>query len=217
MYYITDAVRWFIEQGDKVAAIRHDDVAELLGVNTREELAKAGRTLFDRKAQELLDHGVTLVDRSRISVDPRARIGRDTVIYPDVQIEGASVLGEDCIVRSGCRITDTRIGRGVEIRDHCVCQEARIALGAVNATPRRAVSAEAMLRGQTITPELLEAVAAEAQKIATPIDDVRGSASYRSAVVGALTRRTLERAAQMVGSGALPFEEQRRLAVQTAF
>ena len=98
-----------------------------------------------------------------------------------------------------------------------VCQEARIALGAVAPTPIRARSAEALLRGQAITPDLLDAVAAEAQRIATPIDDVRGTASYRRAVVGALTRRTLERSIQMAGPGGLPFADQRRLAVQTAF
>jgi bifunctional UDP-N-acetylglucosamine pyrophosphorylase/glucosamine-1-phosphate N-acetyltransferase len=125
-YYITDAVRWFIDKGEKVAAILHNDASELLGVNTRAELAEAGKRLFERKAGELMNRGVTLVDPSRTAIDPRARIGRDTVIYPDVRIEGASVLGEDCIVRPGCRITDSRIGRGTEVRDHSVCLESQI-------------------------------------------------------------------------------------------
>ncbi|MFQ6027725.1 MAG: FAD binding domain-containing protein [Dehalococcoidia bacterium] len=98
-----------------------------------------------------------------------------------------------------------------------VCRDARIALGAVAATPLRAYAAEEMLKGQTITPELLDSVSAEAQRAATPIDDVRGSASYRHAIVGALTRRTLERAVQMAGPVSVPYEEQRRWAVQTAF
>lgn len=128
-YYITDAVRWFIDRGQRVAGIVHHDAAELLGVNTRAELAHAGRRLFGQKALELMDSGVTILDPSRTWIDPRARIGRDSVIHPDVQIEGASVLGEDCVVRSGCRLTDTDVGRGSEIRDHSVCLEARIGNG----------------------------------------------------------------------------------------
>ena len=99
-----------------------------------------------------------------------------------------------------------------------VCRDARIALGAVAPTPLRAYAAEEILRGQSLTPELLSEAAVAAQSIATPIDDVRGSAAYRRAMVEALTRRTLEQAFRMAGRRrGLPFAEQRRLAVQTAF
>jgi bifunctional UDP-N-acetylglucosamine pyrophosphorylase/glucosamine-1-phosphate N-acetyltransferase len=125
-YYITDAVHALIARGEKVRAVRHDDAAEVLGVNTRRELAQASMTLFARKAARLQDRGVTLLDASRTWIDPRARIGRDSVIYPDVIVEGATVIGEDCVVRPGCRIVDSRIGRGVEIRDHSVVLESRV-------------------------------------------------------------------------------------------
>jgi carbon-monoxide dehydrogenase medium subunit len=98
-----------------------------------------------------------------------------------------------------------------------VCHDARIALGAVAPTPIRAYSAEEMLRGQPITPALIQQAASEAQRLATPIDDVRGSAAYRKAVVGVLTQRTLAHAIEMARQGATPFEEQRRLAVEVAF
>jgi bifunctional UDP-N-acetylglucosamine pyrophosphorylase/glucosamine-1-phosphate N-acetyltransferase len=89
-------------------------------VNNRAELARAARTLFARKADQVQERGVTLLDAERTWIDPRARIGRDTVIYPDVIVEGATAIGEDCVVRPGCRITDSRVGRGVEIKDHSV-------------------------------------------------------------------------------------------------
>ncbi len=98
-----------------------------------------------------------------------------------------------------------------------VCREVRIGLGAVAPTPVRAYAAEDILRGKEITPELLAACAEEARNISTPIDDVRGSAAYRKEIVGVLTRRTLERAVEMARAGAMPFEMQRRLAVQAAF
>jgi aerobic carbon-monoxide dehydrogenase medium subunit len=98
-----------------------------------------------------------------------------------------------------------------------VCRDVKIALGAVAPTPIRAYSAEDMLRGQTITPGLIEAAAQEAQNRATPIDDVRATAMYRKTIVGVLAQRTLERAVDMARAAPLPFEMQRRLAIQTAF
>jgi bifunctional UDP-N-acetylglucosamine pyrophosphorylase/glucosamine-1-phosphate N-acetyltransferase len=119
-YYITDAVEELLRRGRKVAAVVHDDADEVLGVNDRAELARASRTLFARKAQQLQERGVTLLDAERTWIDPRARIGRDSILYPDVIVEGATVIGEDCVIRPGCRITDSRIGRGVEVKDHSV-------------------------------------------------------------------------------------------------
>ena len=98
-----------------------------------------------------------------------------------------------------------------------VCREVRIALASVAPTPVRARSAEDMLRGQTLSPQLVAAAAREAQARITPIDDVRGSATYRKSIVEALTQRTLERAIEMARGQDLPYETQRRLAVQTAF
>lgn len=98
-----------------------------------------------------------------------------------------------------------------------VCRDVKIGLASVAPTPIRAYRAEDMLRGQTITPDLLEAVAQEAQNSATPIDDIRSTGVYRKSIVGALTLRTLENAIAMARKTPMTFEVQRRLAVQTAF
>ena len=96
-------------------------------------------------------------------------------------------------------------------------RQVRIALGSVAPTPIRAYAAEDILRGRPITPELIEAAAREAKNLATPIDDIRGSATHRKAIVGVLTKRTLERAVEMARQGSMPFSLQRSLAVQAAF
>ncbi len=101
--------------------------------------------------------------------------------------------------------------------DGQTCRDAAIALGAVGPTPFRASSAEALLKGKTLTQELLEQAADQARQTATPIDDVRGSAAYRKDMVAALTLRTLQYAQKLASGERLSFEEQRRLAVQTAF
>ena len=75
-----------------------------------------------------------------------------------------------------------------------LCQEARIALAAVAATPIRAPKAEAILTGVALTREIIEAAAEEAAEAAQPISDLRGSAAYRGELVKVLVRRSLERA-----------------------
>ncbi|MDH3626947.1 MAG: bifunctional UDP-N-acetylglucosamine diphosphorylase/glucosamine-1-phosphate N-acetyltransferase GlmU [Acidobacteriota bacterium] len=129
-YYITDAVHALLSAGERVIAVRHDDAAEVLGVNTRAELAESGQTLYKRKAQELQSRGITFLDASTTFVDPRANVGPDTVLYPNVMVEGACRIGRDVVIRPGCRIVDSTIGDSVEIRDHCVVQQCRIDRGA---------------------------------------------------------------------------------------
>jgi bifunctional UDP-N-acetylglucosamine pyrophosphorylase/glucosamine-1-phosphate N-acetyltransferase len=68
----------------------------------------------------MVNGGVTFIDPSHAYIGADAKIGRDTIIYPDVAIEGNSVLGENCVVRSGSRITDSRLGDNVTVKDHSI-------------------------------------------------------------------------------------------------
>ena len=74
------------------------------------------------------------------------------------------------------------------------CENARIALGAVGPTPLRATRAEAALRGQTLTDQVIEEASRLASEEARPIDDVRSTAEYRREMVRVLTRRSLRQA-----------------------
>ncbi len=75
----------------------------------------------------MLDYGVTFIDPKNAYVSESASIGRDTVIYPNVQIEGDTQIGDGCTIRAGARITNSRIGRGVKILDNCVITDAEVA------------------------------------------------------------------------------------------
>jgi CO/xanthine dehydrogenase FAD-binding subunit len=75
------------------------------------------------------------------------------------------------------------------------CEGVRIVLGAVAPTPIRAKRAEAELEGKVLTEELAEKAGAIAAEEAKPISDVRSSAEYRRAMVGAMTKRALLNAA----------------------
>jgi aerobic carbon-monoxide dehydrogenase medium subunit len=94
------------------------------------------------------------------------------------------------------------------------CREVRIALGAVAPTVIRARPAEALLRGQRLEAGLIQQAARAATADARPIDDIRGTAQHRQAVVEALTARTLRLALQMAQGVSFPFRTQRGLAVE---
>lgn len=75
--------------------------------------------------------------------------------------------------------------------DGDLCQEARLALGSVAATPLRITEAEKKLRGKQVSRGLLEEAASACHRLVSPIDDVRGSAEYRRDMSCVLMRRAL--------------------------
>lgn len=126
-YYLTDVPALLRDAGEAVSLYRHHDPYEVEGVNNRLQLADLERVLRRRTVKRMmLDYGVTFIDPKTAYISEDASIGNDTVIYPNVIIEGDTTIGDGCIIGSGTRITNSRIGRGVEIRDNCVITEAEV-------------------------------------------------------------------------------------------
>jgi bifunctional UDP-N-acetylglucosamine pyrophosphorylase/glucosamine-1-phosphate N-acetyltransferase len=126
-YYLTDVPEILQRDGDKVVVYLHGDSREVSGINTRAELAEFENLLRRKTIRKLmLEAGVTFIDPSHAYISALARLGRDCVIYPGVSIEGATTLGEGCEIRSGTRITNSRVGNGVLIKDHCVIVDSEI-------------------------------------------------------------------------------------------
>jgi bifunctional UDP-N-acetylglucosamine pyrophosphorylase/glucosamine-1-phosphate N-acetyltransferase len=109
-YYLTDVIGILVGQKQKVGAYKVGHADEILGINTRQELAAADRVLRRRKCDELMTNGVTITDPSTAYIDVDVQIGADTVIYPAVQIYGHTVIGEDAIVHSFTRLSNAKIG-----------------------------------------------------------------------------------------------------------
>jgi bifunctional UDP-N-acetylglucosamine pyrophosphorylase/glucosamine-1-phosphate N-acetyltransferase len=129
-YYLTDVPGILRADGEDVSIFLHGDAREVSGINTRVELAEFERILRQRTLRRLmLDSGVTFIDPTHTYVSAEAQVGRDCVIYPDVHIEGNTSIGDDCEIRSGTRITNSRIGNAVIIKDHCVIVESEVSDG----------------------------------------------------------------------------------------
>ena len=127
-YYLTDAPAILKSRGEIIATYQHGDAREVLGINTRAELAEFENLIRRNTIRRLMiENGVTFIDPSHAYISSDAEIGRDCVIHPDVHIQGKSIIGEACQIQQGTRITDSRIGNRVTIKDHCVIVDSEIA------------------------------------------------------------------------------------------
>ena len=129
-YYLTDVPGLLRDAGEDVSLYRHHDSYEVEGVNNRAQLADLENILRRRTVKRMmLDYGVSFIDPKSAYISEDTSIGNDTTIYPNVIIEGDTIIGDGCIIRSGTRISNSRIGRGVEIRDNCVITNAEVGDG----------------------------------------------------------------------------------------
>ena len=125
-YYLTDIVGMAVAQGRRVGAVVLEDSEEGMGVNTRRQLATAEQVVRQQVRERWLDAGVTMVDPDSVWIDAGVSLGKDTVLYPNVTLEGKTEIGKECVLRSYSRLTDCCLGDRVEVLDHCVLRESRV-------------------------------------------------------------------------------------------
>jgi bifunctional UDP-N-acetylglucosamine pyrophosphorylase/glucosamine-1-phosphate N-acetyltransferase len=129
-YYLPDLIRIYREKGLPVETVRLDDSREILGVNSRRELADVAAILKTTRNEELMASGVSIVDPASAWIGPDVVIGPDTVIHPNVYLEGRTRIGANCEIHAGVRIVDSTIDDGAVINNYCVILESRVAAGA---------------------------------------------------------------------------------------
>ncbi len=126
-YYLTDLVAIFRKQELPVETVTVSNPSEILGINSRAELAAVSRIVRHEKNVDLMAAGVTIEDPATTYIDREVRVGADTIIHPGVSLEGRTDIGEACEIHSGSRIVDSRLGDRVVILNHCVITDADIA------------------------------------------------------------------------------------------
>ena len=130
-YYLPDLVGIYRQRGLAVSTVSVSNPDEIRGINSRRELADVGAIVRHTKNEELMAAGVTLVDPATTYIEPGVVVGPDTIIHPNVYLEGRTVIGEGCEIHAGTRIVDSTIGDRVLIRNYCVITESSVAARAV--------------------------------------------------------------------------------------
>jgi bifunctional UDP-N-acetylglucosamine pyrophosphorylase/glucosamine-1-phosphate N-acetyltransferase len=129
-YYLPDLVRIYRDRGLGVETVTLDDPREILGVNSRKELADVAGVLKMTRNDELMAAGVTIVDPATAYVGPDVTIGADTTIHPNVYLEGRTTIGSGCEIQSSVRIVNSTVADKVFINSFCLIVDSTIGRGA---------------------------------------------------------------------------------------
>ncbi len=124
--YLTDAIAALSSKGETVLAHVVPDAREVLGCNTRADLAEVDRVFREWKRSALLDAGVTIQLPETVLIDPEVTAGEDTVIEPGVQLLGKTKMGARCTIRTGSVLTDATLGDDVTVEAHSLVAQSRL-------------------------------------------------------------------------------------------
>ena len=116
-YYLTDIAN----EGAEV--FEWKDETEFIGINNKIELAKASKILWENRCRYFMAEGVEILDPSNCYIDEDVKIGKETIIYPNVFLKGNTIIGENCLIYPGCRIENSTISDDCEIKDNTLIED----------------------------------------------------------------------------------------------
>jgi bifunctional UDP-N-acetylglucosamine pyrophosphorylase/glucosamine-1-phosphate N-acetyltransferase len=128
--YLTDMAEILTRHGHRVGALHIDDPDELLGINTRVELADADRVLRERKCRELMLAGVTIERPETVTIDTHVQVGADTVVEPFARLLGMTQIGEDCRIGAGAILDSAVLEERAVVAPYTLVADSRIETGA---------------------------------------------------------------------------------------
>jgi bifunctional UDP-N-acetylglucosamine pyrophosphorylase/glucosamine-1-phosphate N-acetyltransferase len=124
--YLTDAIGIMASAGETVLAQVAPDPREVLGCNTRADLAEVDRIFRAWKREALMNLGVSIQLPETVLIDPEVTAGEDTLIEPGVQLLGSTKVGARCTIRAGSILSNAILGNDVVIEAHCVVADSRL-------------------------------------------------------------------------------------------
>ncbi|HGG59620.1 MAG TPA: UDP-N-acetylglucosamine diphosphorylase/glucosamine-1-phosphate N-acetyltransferase [Gammaproteobacteria bacterium] len=128
-YYLTDCIECCIDQGGRVEGILAERIAEVAGVNNKQQLNELERGYQLEQAERLMAEGVTLADKHRFDLRGNLKTGQDVFIDFNCLFTGDVELGSNVSIGPNCVISDSIIGDNVTILPNCVIEGARIEAG----------------------------------------------------------------------------------------
>jgi bifunctional UDP-N-acetylglucosamine pyrophosphorylase/glucosamine-1-phosphate N-acetyltransferase len=114
-FYLTDLISVSLENQLKVSAIKGNKKVAV-GVNNQAELARATKLIFRRKAKQLLDAGVLMLDPLNTFIEESVEVAAGSVIYPNVYLRGKTKVGPFTSIEPGCYVVDSTIGESVQLK-----------------------------------------------------------------------------------------------------
>jgi bifunctional UDP-N-acetylglucosamine pyrophosphorylase / glucosamine-1-phosphate N-acetyltransferase len=114
-YYLTDIIAMAVADGVAVQTCQPAHHREILGVNSKAQLAQLERLHQHEVANRLMTQGVTLLDPARLDVRGSLHCGRDVMIDVGCVFEGRVELGNNVSVGAHCVLQNVRIGAGTQI------------------------------------------------------------------------------------------------------
>jgi bifunctional UDP-N-acetylglucosamine pyrophosphorylase/glucosamine-1-phosphate N-acetyltransferase len=124
--YLTEVISLLRQDGLPAVPLLVEDAAEVLGINTRAELAEADRILRARKARELMLAGVTIERPETVLIDPDVEAAPDTHVGPFVQLLGATRLAAGARVGACSILSNAEIGENAEVLPFCHIEDSRL-------------------------------------------------------------------------------------------
>lgn len=130
-YYLTDIVGFAARQGIPVHSVPAGANHEILGVNTRAELAFLEQIRRQEILAKHLEAGVGMQDPNTVYVDEGVQIGEDSYLGAGAQLLGKTRVGKGSVIGAGCILVDAEIGNEVRLRPYCHLDRCQVKNGAV--------------------------------------------------------------------------------------
>ena len=127
--YLTDAISVLRQKGDIVQAVLATDPDEVLGCNTRVDLAEVDAVFRRRKRSAVMNSGVSIELPETVLIDPDVIVGPDTHLEPGVQLLGATRVGAACTIRTGSVLTDSLLDDNVLVKPYSIVTASRLGRG----------------------------------------------------------------------------------------
>ena len=128
-YYLTDIVAILREKGFVVKPLELPIADELLGINTRVELAEVDRIFRANKVNQLMLDGVTIERPDTVTIDADVSIGRDTIVESHVRLLGKTEIGEDCHIGAGSILNNAHLGIGLKVEPYSLIADSSVGSG----------------------------------------------------------------------------------------
>lgn len=124
--YLTDIVELAVNQGKTVQKYVTSTAKDVLGVNSRVELAEAEQELRARHNHRVMMSGVSLRSPSTTLISENTTIGNDTTLGSCVELRGDCIVGSNCLLDNGVILTDCTVADGVKIAPYTCRSDEKI-------------------------------------------------------------------------------------------